>query len=1159
MHVGTLNIGTATGKRPEISTILRERGLAVLGVQEHLIPHDQFPLAFSGYTSLHRFKGPGEGTRGVALLARQELSVVELGQSYYHENVIWAKITGLLPQTPCLVGTLYVPRMGLHDARAAVLQHLETTVRRLTTRSPETPIILMGDFNWNDVQVTRWIRRKGLPLELTALYGSRATYHAGTGIPQTAIDHILVNTPAQQALCPAKVHREVDLSDHWPVMSKLRAVGHTPVYRAPKRKLDVPSLGQERNAIVAHTLWDTLMELDPQGSAANFINTATQVLEDRQCWTTTTGTRERAYHTHTERTKTAIRRRQRLGTALREAPEDATLRAEYRAARDAARQLVRADARASWKRYVSRGAQYLLSHRTKAFWQWNKSLIGRGRSDRFVVQPVRDAQAQLHTSLEEILDLHQEHYAALATDPNPRTVEWWREHRPLRQWEELPDLNHAITWPELNAALRQLAPGKAPGMDGLPNEVYQLCRAAPTSQEPPTAMAKALLRCVNSLFDGDIPEDLNVSLTVSIPKPKKDATSLDNHRGISLISCLLKLVTRIVADRIQWSLEQHPQALRREQAGFRRKEECLGHVVSLYEACHRRWQVLNKGTYVAFIDLQKAFDTVPHNALLHILHSRGIRGKSFAFIEQLYNTGTFSVIAGGATCDQSSAYGRGVRQGDTLSPILFDLFIDGSLEGLTGVEVPGLEAPLPGLLFADDTALCAETPDDLQASLTRFAEWCDNWGMAIGHPKCGVMVIHDPARHEDAKRTRWIAQRAELPVVDDYTYLGVTVTPDLDLATAIRARAAVGSNTLGLLSPFLANTSIPIKAKILAIKSLLIPQLTYGGELWGLRQEATTRPLQSVLSKALALAVKGRRTTSVASLLIGLELGIPPIKAILDGKRVRAWTKWPSLHTPIAELCRHPGPPVRHGQRSWTRHTRSQLHRVRRKLGLLNLDGIPPQELAHRTVNAVWHHALAASPSVGLRLYRNRNLESSRQYIDVFVSYPELTRHSHWLLRARLDAVWTATRGARAGLLPEAHRDQCPACRRPVPDDLAHLLLDCGHYRTQRARWLGHVRLPPVDQGQRQVVVDAHLGSGIGGVYPGFLPVGQLEEGAPAQQDEPLCLSVARFLGAALPQHMSLTWTDILPRVNAPRVRQLYEGQPLQQPRDLPRGERRVF
>jgi len=61
---------------------------------------------------------------------------------------------------------------------------------------------------------------------------------------------------------------------------------------------------------------------------------------------------------------------------------------------------------------------------------------------------------------------------------------------------------------------------------------------------------------------------------------------------------------------------------------------------------------------------------------------------------------------------------------------------------MEGVEVPGLNSNIPGLIFADDTMLFARSVAVLQKLLDQFTAWSDRYDMQIGHSKCGIMLAY---------------------------------------------------------------------------------------------------------------------------------------------------------------------------------------------------------------------------------------------------------------------------------------------------------------------------------------------------------------------------------------------------------------------------------
>ena len=101
----------------------------------------------------------------------------------------------------------------------------------------------------------------------------------------------------------------------------------------------------------------------------------------------------------------------------------------------------------------------------------------------------------------------------------------------------------------------------------------------------------------------------------------------------------------------------------------------------------RRHAKEGKGTYVFFLDVQKAYDTVWRKGLLYKLHKLGIRGKMYKLLAALYTDTTSSVISESGVESRVFKISEGVRQGDPLSCILFNLFFNDLVEAIDGAEV----------------------------------------------------------------------------------------------------------------------------------------------------------------------------------------------------------------------------------------------------------------------------------------------------------------------------------------------------------------------------------------------------------------------------------------------------------------------------------------
>ena len=106
------------------------------------------------------------------------------------------------------------------------------------------------------------------------------------------------------------------------------------------------------------------------------------------------------------------------------------------------------------------------------------------------------------------------------------------------------------------------------------------------------------------------------------------------------------------------------------------------------------------------------------------------------------------------------------------------------------------------------------------------------------------------------------------------------------------------------------------------MKGIVVPVLTFGGELWGMNGKRTTLP-QQVLDKAVrSIARISPKSSLTSSAALGMEYGIPPIEAMVAAARTRARKKFPTLRTVIADLIANP-PATR--KRTWVSGTNMWL------------------------------------------------------------------------------------------------------------------------------------------------------------------------------------------------------------------------------------------
>ena len=678
------------------------------------------------------------------------------------------------------------------------------------------------------------------------------------------------------------------------------------------------------------------------------------------------------------------------------------------------------------------------------------------------------------------------HYQELAADATGHSRDhdfWRRRFEGVPVCEPLPGMDDAVTWGELNNVLARMPNRKAPGADGIPSEFFKTAVQS-TSDEaydgvnPPSALGRMLLRMANRVLrTGQLPQQWQRALVVSIPK-KGDLRQMDNYRGISLIPVVLKLVTTLAIRRVQKGLEQR-QWFRREQAGFRFREECPAHAVALYEIVQRR-RAMGHGTYLAFVDMRKAYDTVPHGALLHKLWAAGVRGQVLRFFRALYDGAQMAVVTPYG-CSEAVPVLRGVRQGCPASPTIFNVFVNDILEACDaqglGVSVPGLRARVSGLLFADDLVIMAPSRARLERMLQSLDGWAQRNEMEFGIAKCGVMGVGFPRYQARLRREphRWQLGGEAIPVVESYTYLGLLLQADLDLNAMAAARADKGWSVLHTLRPVLSCSSIPLAMRLRMVKYILVPSLAYGAELWGM-SDARCTAVSRVLSTALRLLIRvGERSTLVSPLVVGLETDVCPMAARAAGSRARAFYKFPSLRTTVAALLCNLGLPARSMRSSWEHWTRLWLARYGPPAAadaVAHQEGeaeaadaavvgavVAQQRMRLRTAvrhvrEHVWLRLLMRTQAASVSRYLERDLWASNGYIHAAVQFPLDAVGVHWLTRARVGAIWTATAYARIHWLPAANLAECPFClsaQHPQGETLTHMLVECPRWHEPRA------------------------------------------------------------------------------------------------------------
>ena len=240
-------------------------------------------------------------------------------------------------------------------------------------------------------------------------------------------------------------------------------------------------------------------------------------------------------------------------------------------------------------------------------------------------------------------------------------------------------------------------------------------------------------------------------------------------------------------------------------------------------------------SYTCFVDFQKAYDTVWREGLLHKLERIGISGKVLSIINSMYNKPKSAIYSNGKISENFQTT-VGVKQGDVLSTLLFNIFINdlpNEFQKLkTTEEVVIFNEIIHSLLFADDLIILSLNKEDLQTKLDTLNEYCLKWGLKVNTKKTKVMIFNKAGA--TIKKHKLKFQGNTLETASAYTYLGFVFVPSGKPHAGIenlvnKARKAWFTIQRSLLK----SKEKTVNTYLKLFDTIVKPILLYGCETWG--------------------------------------------------------------------------------------------------------------------------------------------------------------------------------------------------------------------------------------------------------------------------------------------------------------------------------------
>jgi len=640
-------------------------------------------------------------------------------------------------------------------------------------------------------------------------------------------------------------------------------------------------------------------------------------------------------------------------------PNDQSSKTAYRRACKELQARLRAMKDDWWTAFADRTQRYADMGDFRSFYESLKTVFGPTHQ---IQAPLRTSDgSSLLTDKDAIMNRWSEHFESLFSDK--RTVQE-PSLMNIPQAEVKPELDEEPTPEEIEKAISQLNPGKSPGIDGIPAEVYQ-------------EGGDIVIDKLHSLFwscweSGTVPQDLRDAVIVSLYKNKGEKSDCSNYRGITLLSIAGKILARLLLNRLIPTIaeENTPES----QCGFRANRGTTDMVFVLrqiQEKCREQ----NMGLYAAFIDLTKAFDTVSRDGLWKILQRLGCPPKFLTIIRQLHE-GQMGQVKHNGSLSASFPITNGVKQGCVLAPTLFSIFFSMMLreakEGLedgvyirfrTDGSVFNLrrllsltkthERLVVDLLFADDCALIAHTQEALQLIVNRFSEAAKSFGLTISLKKTEVMFQPPPGNAYCSPQIK--IDNTSLNAVEKFTYLGSVISNDGTVNLDLDNRLARASSTFGRLNKKVwKNHSLRRLTKTKVYRAVVIPTLLYGCESWTLYRKQIKR-LEQFHQRCLRsiLNIKWQDYVTNEEVLERSEL--PRMESIL----LRQQLRWAG-HVARMEDTRIPKAvffgELKQGKRGRGAPRKRFKDQLKKQLSLADIDHQTWQEKALNREN--WRHAI---------------------------------------------------------------------------------------------------------------------------------------------------------------------------------------------------------
>jgi hypothetical protein len=366
---------------------------------------------------------------------------------------------------------------------------------------------------------------------------------------------------------------------------------------------------------------------------------------------------------------------------------------------------------------------------------------------------------------------------------------------------------------EVNHIIKYSKKKVSPGHDHITNEMVKLGGEV---------MIEILTELFNKILaGGKVPDEWRKSDIIILFK-KGDRHKVENYRPINLSVTISKIFSKLIETRIQTYLNIQQPA---EQAGFRKKFSTIDHLHTMNQIIEKCLE-FQLDLYIALIDFSKAFDSIIHEYMWMALKNQGVPTKYIEIIRDMYRG-----LKARIKTEIEGEYfeiRRGVKQGDPLSPVLFNCALEEIFKKMNwnneGLIINGER--FTNLRFADDVALLSSCITELEIMIKDLTKEGMESGLRMNIEKTKILT-------KNTFTNEVIINDKTSNPVHEATYLGQNLSFENRTEKEVNIRISkTWAKFWSLKNIFKGPFKNSQKSQI--FNMCIVPSLTYGCQTWTL-------------------------------------------------------------------------------------------------------------------------------------------------------------------------------------------------------------------------------------------------------------------------------------------------------------------------------------